>query len=356
MSDFISGLRVDLVEAAAREAALGRARRRRLTLPALRPAVAFAGAVVVAVAVAVGVAVDRLAPAPMPAAPKVVARLHLGGQPQDAVAAGGSLWVADFRNRLVAVDVADNRLSGVIKLPDGPTAIAAANGRIWALIADTGAGHHEFDVRGFDARTGHAAGAFTGSRLAASLAVRAGTIWVGLNQTGNHLLGFDSRTGRRIHSVRGPAEAVSIGGGVVWSLDGQTLRAVDEHTGRLLGRVPHAFGETNFASTHLLAADDRGVWVADQAHDEVARVEGFTVRRRLAVGAGPSQVVLAGDKLWVVVGDVLHGPLQLRRVDPESGRVTGSLDLGTLVPKAVVPVDGGVFVVGGVGTVLRVSG
>ena len=103
MSDYVSELRRDLVEAAERQARRGRAGRasRALHPRAWSPtALAGAGAVAAAI-VAVVVTLTTLAPPPKPSDAKIVATVQLGGQPRDAVLAGGSLWIADYEGRVV---------------------------------------------------------------------------------------------------------------------------------------------------------------------------------------------------------------------------------------------------------------
>ena len=92
MSDYVTGLRRDLVEAAEREQHAGPAAGRRARPPARMVADRTGrrrgprGRVV-----AVVVTLTTLAPPPKPADAKIVAKIRLGGQPNDAVLAGGSL-------------------------------------------------------------------------------------------------------------------------------------------------------------------------------------------------------------------------------------------------------------------------
>ena len=107
MSDYITGLRADLVDAAARHGRRRRSHRMPASLSprAWRPAVALGVAAVAASVVAVVIAVSTLTPPqPHPGRLQIVAELQLDGQPQDAVLAGGSLWVADFTGEVVRVD------------------------------------------------------------------------------------------------------------------------------------------------------------------------------------------------------------------------------------------------------------
>ena len=137
MSDYVSELRRDLVEAAEREQHRGRAGRvvRPVHPRAWSPTV-LAGAAAVAVAlVAVIVTLTTLAPPPKPADAKVVATVRLGGQPRDAVLAGGSLWIADFEGRVLRLDPATRRVRARIGVGGSPRSIAAGAGAVWVITS-----------------------------------------------------------------------------------------------------------------------------------------------------------------------------------------------------------------------------
>ena len=92
MSDFVTELRREVVGAhAAHRQSAARTRRRRW-----RPI--LAGALALAACVAAIVVAYRALPAPeQTAEPHVVKLLHIGGVPNDAVLAAGSLWVGILR-------------------------------------------------------------------------------------------------------------------------------------------------------------------------------------------------------------------------------------------------------------------
>jgi len=129
--EFISGLRSDLVEAAAREAARGRVGR--VARP-LRPRVwnrrVALGAAALAAAAAAFVAVVLALASPRPAEtarPRIVATIATGTVPVCASFAAGRLWIADFNHQLVAVDVAGRRVARRVGIGLNPTALAATS-------------------------------------------------------------------------------------------------------------------------------------------------------------------------------------------------------------------------------------
>ena len=140
MSDYVTELRRDLVEAAERQAHRGHAGRlwRPLHPRAWSPT-ALAGAAAVAVAVvAVVVTLTTLAPPPKPSNAKIVATVHLGGQPGDAVLAGGSLWIADYEGRVLRLDAATRRVRARIPVGGTPVTIAAGGAVVWVMSVDAG--------------------------------------------------------------------------------------------------------------------------------------------------------------------------------------------------------------------------
>ena len=106
MSDYVSGLRQDLVEAAARQQAAGRGARaaRPLRPRAWSPVVVLGAAAALVAALVLVVGLRAVTPPRPPEAPKVVGGFHLEAQPRDAVAAGGYVFVADYGGQLLQID------------------------------------------------------------------------------------------------------------------------------------------------------------------------------------------------------------------------------------------------------------
>ena len=106
MSDYVSGLRQDLVEAAARQQAAGRGARvaRPLRPRAWSPVVVLGAAAALVAALVLVVGLRAVTPPRPPEAPKVVGGFHIEVQPSDAVAAGGYVIVSDDGGQLLQID------------------------------------------------------------------------------------------------------------------------------------------------------------------------------------------------------------------------------------------------------------
>ena len=131
MSDYISELRRDLVEAAERQARAAapagrrahciRAHGRRRRWPARRRSPRRSSPW--------SLTLTTLAPPPKPSDAKIVATVQLGGQPRDAVLAGGSLWIADYEGRVVQFDPATRRVRARTAVGGTPVSVAATAAR-----------------------------------------------------------------------------------------------------------------------------------------------------------------------------------------------------------------------------------
>src|SRR4051812_1817265 len=152
MSDFITGLRADLLEAAAREAAATRpVRVRRRVVIAVRPALVAGAVALVALATALAGLLHSVAPEPQPASMKVAQFVHLGGLPSDAVLGAGALWALDYRGALVRVGGPRSEVLKRITVPEAGAALSAAGGRVWLLAPN---GRNGYELTSVDARTG----------------------------------------------------------------------------------------------------------------------------------------------------------------------------------------------------------
>ena len=111
MSDYISSLREDLVEAAARQQQQSPAARVARPLhPRNWSPLALAGTAAALVAVVVVVlGLRAIQPLPRPTDAQIVTTVRLGGTPRDAVAVGSALVIADYDGRVYRVSPADPR-------------------------------------------------------------------------------------------------------------------------------------------------------------------------------------------------------------------------------------------------------
>jgi hypothetical protein len=354
MSDFITGLRGDLVEAAARERRRGRLGRAAGPLHprAWRPAAALGALAVAAGLAAIVVALSTLGPPPPQAARlRIVAQVRVGGQPQDAVLAAGSLWVADFSGEVVRLDPASGRVVARIAVDGNPRSIGAGESGVW-LMSAAPVGHRSHLSR-IDPRTGRIAGRIALASYGGGIAVGAGGVWLVPSLDSGGIERIDPASGAvtaRIPFER--SEALAVAGNTVWALGNSTLVVVDGATGRAVQRVEDRALDPK--PENALAADANGAWVASRTGEALLRIEAGRVVRRIALGAPAGPVALAHGAVWVAFGDEVRGHFRLSRIDVASDRVTATLDLGLRQPKAIVPAARGVWVLTSDGTALLV--
>jgi hypothetical protein len=353
MSDFITGLRGDLVDAADRHRRRGRRRStplRRVWQPAL------AGATAVAAAIAVLFAADTLSP-DVATRPEIAAVVQIGGQPQDAVAAGGSLWVSDFGGRVIRVDPVTGRATARIDVPGNPIGIAAAGGDVWVTSPSTTANGNGSLLSRIDSRTGRVIDRIRVGGYVDAIAAGAGGLWL-IDKHRPRLERIDPVSGARTARVPfGRAGALAIGGettlwalgdeGTVVAVDGGSL-AVDRLRGVSDGHGP---------AENMLAADAEGAWVVARGSGALLRIESGRLVSRTEVPEAAGPVAVGDRAVWVATGDAhtLRGPFRLAHIDPDSGEVTATLDLGRRQPKALLAAGRDVWVIAADGTALLVK-
>jgi hypothetical protein len=358
MSDYITGLRADLVDAAARH---GRRRRLRRVPAALnsrawRPATALGVAAVAASVVAVVIAVSTLAPPhPNPGRLQIVAEVRLDGQPQDAVLAGGSLWVSDFSGAVVRVDPAGRRVVERIPVGGDSRAIVAGDGGVWVTSTnEDGDGSH---LSRIDPHTGRVVDRVPVDGYVTSIADAAGGIWL-VDQHRARLDRIDPASHAPTARVRFPrAVEVTAAGDTLWARGGDgTVVAVDGELGRIVQRLRGvAFSPEPDAPNALAAADADEAWVASWNTGAVLQIRAGRVVRQVAVGAAPGPVARTDDTVWVASRDDAHHRYRLSRIDPARGTITGTIELGNHAPRALVPAGSGLWVIAADGTALLVQ-
>jgi hypothetical protein len=350
VSDFLTQLRAEVLDAHAAQRRRGRMRRALRTLrgePRAAMAVATAALALVAVVIAV-----RAVTTPPAGGPRVVDVIRLGGTPADAVRAGDSVWIADFaRRRLIALDVRGRRVDRRVALDARPIAVAAGPGGVWVRTA-VGEG-------GAVQRLGGSASAPVGN--GAALAVAPTVVWaadVELPPEGVHRI--DAGTGRDSGFVEIPdVYTFATGGRWLWAATGNgTVLRLDGRTGRVRARWP-AVALSPGTADPALVADARGAWVlqiGQGAASRAIRLEGDRVVRRIAIPASTLPLLAAGpDGLWVATQDSPRGRLAVVRLDPRSGAVTARVTVDNRNLTDLVAVGEDLWVVAGDGTVTVVG-
>ena len=345
MSDYVSELRQDLVEAAAREQHRGRAGRaaRPLHPRAWSPA-ALAGAAAVAVTVvAVVVTLTALAPPPRPSDAKVVATVRLAAQPLDAALAGGSLWIADYDGRVLRLDPATRRVRARIPVGGSPVTIAAAGAVVWVMSLDPGAAARSHVIK-LDARSGRILERIAVNGLGGAMAAGAGGLWL-VPGTGRGDLERIDPGGSHQRTAFLPklgAWELAVSGQSVWTRGtDHSIIEIDGASGRVVNRVRgvSSEGERSSRARNLLADRD-GLWAVLPNQGMLYRVEDARVTQRIPVSDRARGVVRAGGAIWVGGQRARSGRWEVVRVDPDDGKVVDRVALGFQMPQTLVPVGG----------------
>jgi streptogramin lyase len=352
MSEFITGLRGDLVRAA--EAFERRGRFGRVNWPLRRrvwtPAAIRGGLAVAACAVAVLVAVIMLAtpPASEPGRLRISAIVRVGGDPTDAVVAGGSVWIGDASGGVTRVDARRAEIIGRVPTRGGVPALATGERQLWVARLSK---RNTATLLRLDPATGRITARIPTGVTIGGLLVSHGHVWFSDLSNGT-LTSVDSASGRvtaRIRAVRASHEGqLAANASTVWWLgsDG-TLTAIDGVSGATVARVRHAVPVvTSIMGPAKLAADANGVWISDPDNDTVTRVEGDRITRRITIGPRIDRIATTQDTLWVTYGNQLRGRTTLAKVDTRSGRIVATVSLGLHRPTALAPDDTSAWAVG----------
>jgi PQQ-like domain len=313
--DFVTTLRLQLREAAERDARRGPLRR---ALPNTRPLL-LVGALAAA-AVAVALAIGTLAPSkpvPTTTAPHIVARLAIANQGGALSAGYGSLWTHDN--------------SGVLRLgPDGGIVARipirgeildafAGTGGMWALTEDR--------VYRIDPKTNRIVARIPlppPSRSFIAVAPDSGAVWVA-NPDSEVQIDLRTNTlGRRVNLERGGEAPRGFTGepGLVYMLrrDG-LLETLDARTRKRLTVVRPEVDGLPMAADHGRVVLQNGAGLAE--------VDASTGKLRWRTNLGTSRVngaLFGNGALWVQ-GTPTSGRDQLWKLDPRTGRVLASLPL-----------------------------
>ena len=353
--DFVRDLHDDLVEA------MERYEQRRRPLRAPRPATLARVVVALAIAAAFLVSVRGLRPEPAPARPEVLARLAIGGEPVAAALAGGSLWVSDFTGSLVEVDPSERRITARVALPGEPDAVAVDGASLWVLRI--GMARCESDLLRYDARSHRLAGStrvpYATDGLGPGLAAGGAGVWVRTCAPAEHVVHVDQGGAVTARVPLANVDGLAAAGASVWAIsrDG-TVTQVDADRGRISGRWPQLapLADASMSASAALVPDGAGAWVLSTGRAAIFRIERGRVVRRLAIDA-PARPLLAEarDGIWFATADRNGADNRLIRLDPGSGKPTGTLELGHQRPIALIPSGGQLSVVTGDGTILFVG-
>ena len=223
--------------------------------------------------------------------------IDVGGAPDDLVAAYGSVWVADSaRGRVTRVDPSTGDVVAEMKVGDGGHLdLAFGAGSVWVL--ERGGDLHKIDVVRDERHDLDIGGD------PADVAVTPDAVWVFDNVAGE-VARFDPITGRRTASTlvgRARYADLAVGLGAVWlyrSDDGAVYR-IDPDGGEITGRVEIGGAYAGLAAGEgalwAVVGDGTGTGTLVQIDGLAARPVGTPV----PLGDDPFDVDVGGGAVWV---------------------------------------------------------
>jgi glutamine cyclotransferase len=178
-------------------------------------------------------------------------------------------------------------------------------------------------------------GPFAGADQAHGVTWDGTAVWVA---TGTALVSFDPESGETTRSIATSADAgTAFDGTHLYQLAGDRILKIDRETGREVGSIP-APGAGRDSG---MAWAEGALWVGQYRDRKIHQIDPDT---------GEILKTIESDRFvtgvtWVD-GELWHGTLEgdaseLRRLDPESGRVLQSMDLPTGVAVTGLESDGG---------------
>jgi streptogramin lyase len=271
------------------------------------------------------------APAPsLPPSP-VVARIDLGGKPQQLVLGADGLWAASD-GAVRRLDPSSGRVQA--KVPVGrrdspPSGLGAGAGAVWVPTVRPGV---LWRVEPASGRVNGRIGLGEDVLEPVPVAADPEAVWVGCcaldygHQRAGRLLRIDPRGDRvtgRIPVPEGPL-ALATGAGAVWVATARgTLLRVDPAGGRVAGRLPFGGG----SRLQAVAVSRDRVWLADTGGEQVLQVDPAGPRVTMAVPAPRPRSLAAGPAgIWVVVTN----DRTLARLDEAGRRLCAPIPAGYL--------------------------
>jgi hypothetical protein len=361
MSDYVSELRRDLVEAAARQQKQSPAARatRSLHPRAWSPTAAFGLAAALAAVVVLVVGLRTVSPPRPPETPKIVDTFRIDGQPHDAVNAGGAVLVADFTAGLVRVGRGGETQLVLPPKSSLSSSIVADGATVWGVRVNDERSRPCCELVRVT-RDGRALARLPVSGTSGPLAVGAGGVWLatpirtGQNRRVEGIERIDPRTGKVSVVVPGvEVDDIAASERFVWTRHGETVTQWNER-GRVVARVTGISPMLGLRGQRTIAADRDGAWVVGQSDGLLYRIEGGQVVKRIRLGHLGGAIARTKSAVWVTA---LTGAdrFELLRVDPDDGIVTGRVAVGSVEPQMIVPIGKEVWLITDRGDVLRVS-
>jgi DNA-binding beta-propeller fold protein YncE len=302
--------------------------RRRPALAAAAAATVVAAAVIVAVVVISGGSSngDKL---------KLLRPVRVGGSPEGvAVAASGSVWVANHDGAVTRID--PNRLKPVQRIDVGLgslDSVKARGGSVW-VTSDNG------KVARIDASSGTVEQRIALGGMLKGLAVVGGSAWVVNCRTGT-VTHVQPPGGSTPFQVGGAPRDVAVGGGRVYvAVRASYPTCNTQPTDRVPGQIAVLpAGATRFRTLRRVgdpsdvALTKDSLWVADKAHDQVLRLDpktGQTEGEPVRVDPALTSIAADAHDVWALSRAPSGGDVgEVTRIDPATMKRVGSpIDVG----------------------------
>jgi serine/threonine-protein kinase len=224
-----------------------------------------------------------------------------------------------------------------IALKQAADRLALLDGKVWVLQVSTGRLARVDPAKG--AAEYFAAPVDLGGGSFPAIATGRGSVWTTHASTVGGVDRIDPETAQAIEHVQLPsADALSVGGTGVWATTrsgaarGELVR-IEPRTNALDGPAVRAGG-----TLVALAEGPGAVWMADEAANDVVRVDPASRRIvvRVRVGAAPGRLAVGSRVVWVAnLGD-----RTLTRIDSRTNRVVGApVSLGKDIQDIAIAAD-----------------
>jgi SARP family transcriptional regulator, regulator of embCAB operon len=261
----------------------------------------------------------------------IVGEIPVGDRPTGPAIGEGSVWVGNRDDdTLLRIDPRSRDVVRTIGLGVKPTNVAVGAGSIW-ILSDWALLRFDPDINEVVARVRLPRRGGLGFPWT-HIEVGENAIWVCSCATLDGALAhIDPDTNSIVFTREGPVGAIEYGEGALWALTGfelRTLEWIDPRTNAVIKRVPRERigGAAATVNPRLIAVGDGVVWSASA--EALWRMDPATGRFTGSVQLGhtPVSVTLADDAVWVANSDGV-----VLRVDPDSQTVAKTIPLGTLV-------------------------
>jgi ABC-type transport system substrate-binding protein len=220
-------------------------------------------------------------------------RLTVADAGTDVAFSGRSAWLLlGPEKRVLRIDLATRKVTGMVKLPWAPgERIASGGGFIW-VTEDRNLGSM---VIGIDARTGQIARQFTVFRFGVGpgIAYGDGSLWL---TSGADVARVDTRTGHILRHFPTVATWIVFADGAVWVADGGgSVAKIDPIANTVTARA------TLHGWLSDLAVGGGSVWVSIVDDSKVYKLseDDLSVQGAFPSGTDPERLSTAGDHVWV---------------------------------------------------------